>query len=202
MAYDECGEKLYTEDYSEYKFLNKYYNGIDSDWLDAKRWFGRTIQKETKLYLNEIAKSLIERLIPQYQYILKEMVAEGSKEDDQQIEKKQIGQKYLEYQLSWFGKKYCEDNDITYAVKDKAKKEFIAFLETYADNGQKIDKEEKKLFSVKFTKLYDAAFGRADRNLARYYGIHKMNGLLEDQYINYEIKNQRSNWRVCRCDEE
>ena len=44
------------------------------------------------------------------------------------------GQKYLEYQLSWFGKVYSEDDDITFADKDKAKKAFLAFLVFHPDS--------------------------------------------------------------------
>lgn len=185
------------EDYTEYDFLNEYYNGKESDWRDAKHWFGRNYGKTTNLYLNEIAKSLMERLIPQYQYILDEMIDKGSKEDDYQKKKYQIGQKYLEYQLSWFGKKYCEDDDITFADKDKAKKEFIDFLESYVESGEQIvDTGEESQFRKKFTKLCDAALGRKEPNLKRIYHISKMNKLLKENHIDYKVDSKSSYWLV------
>lgn len=184
-------------DYTEYDFLNEYYNGKESDWRDAKRWFGRNYDKPTNLYLNEIAKSLMERLIPQYQYILDEMIDKGSKEDDYQKKENQIGQKYLEYQLSWFGKKYCEDSDITFADKEKAKKEFIDFLESYVESGEQIvDTGEESQFRKKFTKLCDAALGRKEPNLKRIYHISKMNKLLKENHIDYKVDSKSSYWLV------
>ena len=55
----------------------------------------------------------------------------------------------MEYQLSWLGKKYCEDDDITYADKEKAQKEFIEFLEPYAESGEQIVGKGKKIYSGK-----------------------------------------------------
>lgn len=192
-------------DYTEYDFLNEYYNGKESDWRDAKLWFGRNYDKPTNLYLNEIAKSLMERLIPQYQYILDEMEEEEAKKDEQQQdqEKGQTGQKYLEYQLSWFGKRYCVDNDITVAGTEKAKKEFIVFLESYAESGKQIvDTGKESLFRKEFTKLYDTAFGRKEPNKKRIYSITKMNSLLEDENISYKIVSYTSHWIVEKCEWE
>lgn len=186
-------------DYTEYDFLNEYYNGKESDWQGAKRWFGRNYDKPTNLYLNEIAKSLVERLIPQYQYILDEMKEEEAKKDEyrQDQEKGQTGQKYLEYQLSWFGKRYCVDDDITFADKEKAKKEFINFLELYVKNGEQIvDTGEESQFRKKFTKLCDAALGRKEPNLKRIYHISKMNKLLKENHIDYKVDSKSSYWLV------
>ena len=112
-------------------------------------WFGISYE-ETQWHLNEIAKSLVEKLIPKYQYIFDEM--EEEKNECKSLE----GQKYLEYQLSWFGKKYCADNDITFVDKKKAKKEFTAFLENYSTC--EINKDEQQ--RIKFTKLCDLRFFR------------------------------------------
>lgn len=155
------------------------------------------MDKPTELYLNEIAKSLLDRRTRQYQLILDEMIEESPQAGMEQQEKKRVGQKYLEYQLSWFGKVYCVDDDITFADKNKAKKAFVAFLESYADNETQIVGEEGKTeFRAEFTKLYDAAFGRADPNKGRVYSITKMNSLLEDAHINYSVVSQSSYWIV------
>lgn len=73
-----------------------------------------------------------------YQAILDEMLEESAQESDNKQDQKginHIGQKYLEYQLSWFGKKYCLDNDITFSDKERGKKELVAFLQAYDENG-------------------------------------------------------------------
>lgn len=188
--------------FETYDFFKTYYNGREEDWQNAKRWFGRTI--ETELYLNKIAKSLLEELLPYYQSIYDEMIDEKAKEDNAQDSKciSHIGQKYLEYQLSWFGKKYCEDDDITFADKEKAKKELLAFLEPYAEKGTRIvTGEEMNEFSREFIKLFDAAYGKSDRN-SREYGAKKINKLLEEQSIGYNIngKPQAGPWTVVRVD--
>ena len=143
---------------------------------------------------------MMEVLIPQYQFIRREMSDEGTKDGNKCII--QMGQKYLEYQLSWFGKKYCEDDDITFVNREKAKNELIAFLETYAEKGMGFASEkEMKGFTKKFIELFDAAFGKSDKN-SRQYGVQKMNSLLEEQNIGYEIdgKPQVGPWKVIRKD--
>lgn len=199
-AYDDCEKP--RDCYETYRFFEKYYNGSEEDWINAKHWFGKPKDEPTRLYLNKIARSLVERLIPQYQHIRDEMADEKSKEDNAQKSTciSREGQKYLEYQLSWFGKKYCEDKDITFVDKEKAKKEFIAFLETYAEKGTEIvSEEERNEFSDRFINLFDTAFGKSDRN-GRQYGARKMNSLLEEQNIGYNIdgKAQVGPWTVIR----
>lgn len=194
LAYSELEQSYRRSD--TFRFLEKYYNGNEKDWKDAKHWFGRPMNEPTNLYLNKIAKNLLDKIILQYKFILDEM------KEESQEEKEHIGQKYLEYQFSWFGKTYCVDDDITFADKEKTKKDFIAFLESYAESGENIDKDKQESFKAQFTKLYDTAFGRSDPNLNRNYGIRKMNGLLEDQHIDYKIKNQNAYWGVLKCDEK
>lgn len=182
-----------------YSFFEKYYNGNKEDWKNAKRWFGRTV--ETELYFNKIAESLVDGLIPYHQSIYDEMIDEKAKEDNAQ-DISHMGQKYLEYQLSWFGKKYCEDDDITFADKEKAKKEFIDFLEEYAEKGTEIVSEKEiNQFSKKFSKLFDAAFYKSDKNSLNYKAL-KMNRLLEKENIKYRIKGkaQVGPWTVVRDD--
>lgn len=198
LAYDENGNACSS---GVYQFFNKYYSGKEEDWKDAKHWFGISF-KETKWHLNEIAKSLAEKLIPQYQYILDEMEEEKNEQQNQESEKR-IGQKYLEHQLSWFGKRYCEDDDITYADKEKSKKEFLAFLEPYAESGKQIEDTGKDSpFRKEFTKLSDLAFGRKDPNRGRIYSITKINSILEEENINYKVVSGSSYWLVERCDWE
>lgn len=197
LAYDKNGK--ISNDSEELKFFLKYYNGKQTDWESAKHWFGR--RNEGVLYYNEIAKSMIEALIPQYQYILDEMSDEGSKDDNVQDSKciSHMGQKYLEYQLSWFGKMYCEDDDITFADKEKAKKEFIDFLKSYAKSGEQIvDTGKESSFRKEFTKLYDAAFGRMERDKRRIYGIDLANKGLKAKNINFKVVGYSSYWIVER----
>lgn len=61
---------------------------------------------------------------------------------------------------------------------------------------QIVGEEGKTEFRAEFTKLYDAAFGRADPNKGRVYSITKMNSLLEDAHINYSVVSQSSYWIV------
>lgn len=195
-AYKDEQPKRCSETYT---FFEKYYNGSKENWKNAKRWFGRTI--ETELYFNKIAESLLDGLCTYYQSIADEMADEKSTEDNA-LELKCIshmGQKYLEYQLSWFGKKYCEDDDITFADKEKAKKEFIDFLESYAESGKQIvDRKKEGLFRQMFTKLYDAAFGRMEHDKTRIYGKDLANKGLKAKNINYEVVGYSSYWIVER----
>lgn len=189
-----------------YTFLNKYYDGNIWDWENAKCWFGRSMDRDTKLYLNKIARSLVDRLVQQYELIRDEMIEEEASADDDVLCNEcvgRIGQKYLEYQLSWFGKTYCVDDDITFADKDKAKKAFVAFLESYAESKEEIivgtDRAEK--FQTTFIQLFDDAYYKSDRN-SREYGIKKMNNLLKKNQVKYVIEGnpQSGPWTVIRLD--
>lgn len=196
--------------YSEYLFLDRYYNGNVRDWTNAKHWFGRYLEEPTKLYFNEIAQSMLNQLVSKYQFILDEMLAESEEKKDQIMpfgleHTNFTGQKYLEHQLSWFGKTYCIDDDITFADKEKSRKAFVAFLESYVENREEIDGEENMAkFQKKFTELYDAAFSRADKNKCRSYKYKKMNDLLQMRSIGYKIdgKPQAGPWTVIEFDWE
>ena len=180
------------------RFLDKYIFPAERLGDLGHHLFGRN-QKSTmqfadkEYYLNEIARSMIGTLISEYRAIYAEMVEEAKTG--------RIGQKYLEHQLSWFGKTYCIDDDITFADKEKAKKDFVTFLEFYAENREQIEGEESmNTFQKKFTELYDAAFSRADKNIGRNYKFAKMNSLLEERSVNYMIegKPQKGPWTVTR----
>lgn len=202
LAYGEPRDSMQSRGHSEYLFLDRYYNGEIEDWVNAKHWFGRLIDKPTQLYINEIAKSLLDRLVPQYKFIYDEMVEEAPSNESQLKEKvNRTGQKYLEYQLACFGKTYCVDDDIPIARVEKAREEFVAFLESYAESGEVVDTPEKMAsFQDQFTKLYDAVFTRADKNRRRSYKYKKMNDLLQMHDMGYTITGQpqKGPWRVIR----
>ena len=188
----------------EKKFLDKYYNDQSKDWEDAKHWFGRDRERPEQVYPNEIARSLVKKSIEMYEFILTEMQINDK-------EQKVPGQKYLEYQLSWFGKKYDVKNDITLTDKDACKKELINFLESYVNRVDKnLSEAEQDKFSEEFTKKHDRAFERRDPNKNRVYGISKINDLLKDHCINYKVvskqektsEGKRSYWEVVRHDSE
>jgi len=189
MAYGDTRFPRTQSYMREYEFLNKYYSGSIADFENAKHWFGRSYGVPL-LYANHIAISLVEQYIKHYEYICDEMRKETPE-----------GQAFLEYQFSWFDKTYCIDDDITFADKDKGKKEFIAFLESYAASGEHIDKDMQKYsFRPEFTQLYDIAFGRTDPNKERIYSINKMNSYLEDKNINYLISSCHTYWVVNKHD--
>ena len=124
---------------AEDRFLDKYIFPAERLGDLGRHLFGRN-QKSTmqfadkEYYLNEIARSMIGTLISEYRAIYAEMVEEAKTG--------RIGQKYLEHQLSWLGKTYCIDDDITFADKEKAKKDFVTFLEFYVKNREQIEGEE------------------------------------------------------------
>lgn len=197
LAYGE--RATLKNDVNGYQFWEKYYNRNSRDWENAKHWFGRLISDPVKLYLNKIARSLVERMILEYKVIYDEMESEYDdvKNGMSDMDRAQmVGQNYLEYQLSWFGKMYCRDNDVTFANKGEAKKNFIDFLESYIDSGELIE-EKWESFQAQFISLFDAAFYKSDKN-GRNYGSQKMNNLLENQNIGYRIsgKPQKGPWTV------
>ncbi|MDR1090303.1 MAG: DEAD/DEAH box helicase family protein [Prevotella sp.] len=192
---------------SEYDFLMKYYNGRANDWENAKHWFWRDKKKPNELYPNAIARSLAEKSVPIYKSTLEEM----RRTDDGQ---KYTGQKYLEFQMSWFGKTYDEENDITVTDDTKTKEEFTGFLESYAgkklftknDNGE----DEQDKFRKEFTRLSDKVFGRQDKNKDRVsYGLDITNTTLVKYNVPYKVKSDRSTtgnkktfWEVVRSEQE
>ncbi|MCH5250558.1 MAG: DEAD/DEAH box helicase family protein [Lachnospiraceae bacterium] len=200
-------EGLYIKNYDRYNFLSKYYEGAREDLENAKHWFGRSLERPDELYLNEIAQSLLDKLIPRYEFILDEMKEEGEAGNAviANRERKYVaGHKYLGYQLSWFGRKYSPENDMHLVDKEKNHKEFMNFLQWYASNNIHIDKEKKDAFREEFTERCDMAYQREDPNLGRNYGLDKMNKLLTEHNIGYEVKSEiieKSRiWRVVKKD--
>ena len=131
-------------------------------------------------------------------------------------EQKCAGHNYLQYQLSWFGKKYDEENDIAFAGESKACKKLNEFLESYVgkelyknSNEQKesskdskedeqkelikdAKEDEQEKFREEFTRLSDEAFDRQDENKERQYGIDKIKKILKEYNPNYELQSVRS----------
>lgn len=195
MAYDGPYNVDFRKGYSEYYFLDKYYNGDFKDWQNAKHWFGRPMEKPTELYLNDIAHSQLKKLIPQYKFILDEIIEEREMQEATDVGNKNIiGQRYLEHQLSWFGKKYYADNDVTIADTMKAKNALMDFLESYVEKRIYSDKDNKNKeqneFRKKFTQLHDSAFGKLGPN-KRDYGLTLINETLKKNSIDFRIESLR-----------
>ena len=170
--------------YHEIGFLNKYYNNKEADWKTAKHLFARNEDDPKLVEPNTIARSLIkEKFDFKYKAILEEM-----KRTDEEM--KVSGQKYLEYQLAWFGKKYDEENDVTLMGIGNAGEDFMNFIESYAQEKRHINKGEKESFKIEFTRLYNLTFCHKDPN-NRIYDKDKINKLLKKQDINYKVVAER-----------
>jgi hypothetical protein len=206
LAYNSTDRNLNNKK----KFLNKFYNNKTDDWENSKHWFGRDEEKPEQVYPNEIARSYVNNSVLLYKFILAEM----QRNDEGQEVK---GQNYLEYQLSWFGKKYYKENDLTLADKDEGKKKLIDFLESYADNGKQLfdnidkDKSEQVKFRREITKFIDSSFGKQDPNKKPLgYGKDKINKILMDYSMDYKVESftekrnevKRQYWKVVRLDSD
>lgn len=205
-AYGQFSDVFQSRGQSERRFLDRYNDGQIKDWMNYKHWFGRSLDEPGKLYLNEIAKSLVDRLIPQYKAIYKEMLEEGPLADDEtqrKEEKNHSGQKYLEYQLSWFGKTYHPEDDLAFVDNVIENKPLVAFLEAYADSGEAIEGKEKMVaFQTEFKRLHDAVYPSVVKDKTHPYGHKVMNGILKDRNLGYEITGQlqKGPWRVIRAE--
>lgn len=201
LAYGDSSEPFYSARYNEYAFLHKNYDEEEKNWKNARHWFGRTPKNPNQIYPNTIAKSLMEKNLSRYGLVYQEMEEELAEiKTSNQGTRRLPGQKYLEYQLSWFGKKYCTDDDITLCGKGKAEKIFLDFLNLYVDGKRLIDKDKKEQFKKEFTELHDAVFPRADKNLNRSYGISVMNKILKKQNLSYKVISHSSYWEVAEFD--
>ena len=101
------------------------------------------------------------------------------------------GQKYLEYQLSWFGKEYDIENDITLADKGKNENALIDFLESWVD--KQILKSMQDEFRNKFTDLSKQAFGEREKNKRSFYSKDTINKVLEKQDLRYKVESITTN---------
>jgi hypothetical protein len=136
----------------KWKFLDKYKDGDQEEWENSKHWFGRSKDDPDKLYFNGIAKELADKNETTYESILDEM----EKNDPG---RKVTGQEYLEYQLSWFGKTYSEENDIT--LNGHKNNGQIGFENWIRDElmGKTIPKSESKDFGKMFFEKYNPVYG-------------------------------------------
>lgn len=199
LAYGDSSEPHPSNKSAEYIFLKKYYDCEEKNWNNVKHWFGRMPENPNQIYPNVIAKSLAEKYLSRYRYIYQEMEQEQMEIEASERRMRRLpGQKYLEYQLSWFDKQYCTENDITLCGKTKAEVLFTDFLDLYVDNAIQIEKEDKEQFREEFMRLCDNAFGREDKNQERIYAKNKMNKILQKQKLNYRIQNTSDGWEVVR----
>jgi hypothetical protein len=188
------------------KFHTKFYHGNVHDWKTAGHLFTRITDSPVyfpslhyQYSFNKIAKSYIDKLVLKYRSVLEEM---KQTDGGQQVN----GQKYLEYQLSWFGKNYNHENDITLMNKVSAENELLNFLKSYATAGTQMFKAEQEKFRIEFTKLYDKAYPRRDKNTDRKYGLKITNTLLKACNMNYRVdsieakrpEGKRQYWTVVR----
>ena len=182
-----------SEKYRE-KFFQKHLLNNNKDSFEFKHLFGGSLTyspyfltaeySQRALYLNEIARELVEKQVECYKSVLEEMRQSN-------VKNKIPGQRLLEYQLSWFGKTYDVSQDITLFDKDKSKKELVNFLEKHAAKGVKINKDQQKCFCKEFTELHDKAFLRKDKNGNRVYGLNKIRSILKENDMRYSIETQR-----------
>lgn len=185
-------------------FIEKFFRGNEHDWINGKHWFCHSKEKKGEFYINEIAKSLVKKRIRECDSILAEMEDEAKQhtltacQDLMSIP----GQRYLKYQFSWFGKKYCIDNDITLCDKNTSKNELLSFLESYI--GKEMDKESQKAFRDTFTKLHDEVFPREDRNKDRKYGIDLINAIFKKRNLGFRLDGKMNSapWIVIKIEEQ
>lgn len=192
-AYHDYDMKSEATNYA-YEFLGKYYNDEENDWNNAKHWFGRDKKDPDKLYPNGIARSLVDKQERIYESILKEM-------EETDKGKKVTGQKYLEFQLSWFGKKYSKKNDIT--LNGYKNNSHLSFEKWVHDEwlDKEIPKETLKDFGKTFFDKYHPIFGYctkkqgfgSDDNRGKNvlknagYGIRRINEIFQVRKMPFEI---------------
>lgn len=184
-------------------FLDKYYNNDLEDWENAKHWFGRDKNSPNFLYLNTIARSLADKSVPVYESIMQEMI-----ETDKG--KKVTGQKYLEFQLSWFGKKYSKKHDITLnGYKNDGHLNFEKWIQGQWLN-KRIPKEDQKEFGKKFFAKYHPLFGlctkkqgfNSDDNRGESgpktagYGFKRINEIFRVRKTPFQLIEDNGDWIV------
>ena len=188
--------------YYKRKFLDKYYDNQENRG-NTNNLFYRSKLNPNRLYPNLIARSLIDMQARMYESILNEM----EKTDK---EKKVTGQKYLEYQLSWFGKKYNKKNDIT--LNGCKPDSHLAFEKWIKDEwlDKEITKEKLKDFGKFFYNKYHPIFGyctikkgfssddNRTKNGPKYagYGIPRIREIFQLRKIPFEIIEDNGNHTI------
>lgn len=208
LAFESLDSSAFPKDL----FLEKYFvNSTDRELIATRHQFGLLTtliepdlshfsSTSPRIFPNEIAISLLEKLVPEYEAVYNEICEEkklraeskGTGEGGKIIP----GQRYLEYQFSWFGKEYSADNE-TYSDKEKAKKKLIDFLESYAVSGEQVDVQQ---FQKAFRPLWDAAFEMLEKDKSRKYGFKKINDALADKRLGYKLEgsHQIGPWQVVK----
>lgn len=207
---------------SDYSFRQKYYESNEENWRIAKALFGIDKDNPSEYYYNKIARSLFEGRRKVYPLIKKQMEQEDpSKGADADIH---VGQSYLEYQLSWFGKDYSIDDDLTYRKMEKELKTLINYLEKHKANGTifESDKQKQKRiteknqaeddkkygsqgeFRAEFTKLAITIQGEKTNHRPDDYGIKAINDILDKLSLSYIVDNKSKigGWRVIEYNRE
>jgi hypothetical protein len=169
-------------------FLHRYYNELIPNFEGAKHWFYREKDNPEQVRPNEIARSLVEKvLLPRYTYIRKRMEETG------------IGDELLAQQVGWLNRTIDE---CTFVVV-RGSEEAIARFESYSYSliGRRITSEEIKKFSVEFFNEYIRAYEPRpeDRsNMSRVrnegYGFNTINKILESLGINVKLKKVNEDW--------
>jgi superfamily II DNA/RNA helicase len=195
-------KSVHDPDPFRFEFFTKYYQGSYNDWKDAKYWF-RLQEKPIKLYANKIARFMASALLPMYRSIAEEMRTEASEGHGSM---KFEGQKYLEHQLSWFGKTYSSEDNLN--DPGKGLQELLDFLEKFASSGEGILKASQEEFGKDFFRLHNRAFPAPDSHHKNPSRVSKGNHLnmikkaLEKHGINYKVDSNKktSVWSVVRID--
>lgn len=202
LAYgsDECYGSRSID--AEYNFLHKFYEGNQQDWERAKHLFYRDRLEPTKMKFNKIAKELVEKKLEVYNSVEDAMHRERELEEhekEMEGEIRRVGQTYLEFQMAWFGKEYSDRNDVSKMSMKQQRNKLIDFLNRYVE--KEIQTEEQDTFSKQFTELYDAAYGRADKNRDRNYGKAKINRLCKECKMPFHLEGEKGSWKLAKTDE-
>ena len=202
-----CHHDFATSNAGTNAWFTEKYVLEDQDYAHKKKhWIGIEREKETKMFLNEIAVSQVAALIPHYKSILKEMKDEATESNEGDG---LVGQGHLECMYGWFGKTYEKESDITLIGKDEAMNELISFLEKYVAEGTRMFKDTQGEFRKKFTELYDETYKRRDKNSPQTrepYGLTVINTALKDHSIGYKVEStqdketRKTYWKVVRVD--
>jgi len=162
-------------------FAEKHFLSSKNDSIRPEHWLATEKEYKTKYYINDIAVSLVNTLVLEYESILEEM----QNDTDNELP----GQKYLEQQLSWFGKTYDRKNDITLTGRNEGRAELIDYWESHVTNETKMFKDKQCDFKKELTRLIIEVFGHQDKNKSRIYSKDKYNTTLSKYDVSYKIES-------------
>ena len=155
---------------------------------------------------NTIERSMVELNLQYYRHVRDEMETESQNNED-------VGQQYLAYQYSWFGKNY----DASTSSPTKAKKSIESWFEDLIEKQITIvyvDEKDKEIklaedqisdseFAERFRNLYEPALGTYDLNGRNDFGWEKINNRLKASGIPYHLegprnRNKGAEWHIER----